>query len=385
MKILIATGIFPPDIGGPATYVPAIARGLCSIGNQVRVITTSEPEGNTRIDKEFPFDVIRVNRRQKYSKRTLELMSRISREARKSDLILANGLFLETSLSSCDVRRPLIFKIVGDDAWERSINRGWTKDTFREFQSRMQGPAATANTVIRSWCVRRADRIIVPSNFLKRIVKGWGVSPSRCRVIYNGVDVAERKAVRPPVSNSGNSGRFRVLTAGRLTKWKRIDAIISAIRSLPEASLTVVGGGPCKQELLDHAVHLDVSNRVTFTGPLEQGALHRTMMDHDAFVLASSYEGLPHVIVEAMKVGIPVVACPSGGTIEIVSHGATGLICQQDPEAISLAFRVLIDNPELRLRLIDSARRFVDDRFTFTAMLQGTQELLHEVMRSSMR
>ena len=61
MKILVVTGIFPPDIGGPATYIPEIAEALLKRGHEVTVLTTSEPEWLDHDDNEHPFPVFRMN------------------------------------------------------------------------------------------------------------------------------------------------------------------------------------------------------------------------------------------------------------------------------------------------------------------------------------
>lgn len=123
MRILITTGIFPPDIGGPATYVPQIAKGLTERGHQVRVLTTSEPEYLNHNDGRYPFPVFRINRRVPLWYRPLYYMQHILHHGRDVDVIYDNGVFLETALANLWLRKPLVMKVVGDEAWERATRQ----------------------------------------------------------------------------------------------------------------------------------------------------------------------------------------------------------------------------------------------------------------------
>ena len=120
MKVLIVTGIFPPDIGGPATYVPLIAKALRERGHQVTVLTTSEPENLRWDDSIYPFQVFRINRRQRIWLRSLKCVVEIFRLGRIADVIYANGIYFEAVIANKFLRKPLVMKIVGDEAWERS-------------------------------------------------------------------------------------------------------------------------------------------------------------------------------------------------------------------------------------------------------------------------
>jgi len=131
-NILIVTGIFPPDIGGPASYVPKITAELCKQGWKATVITLSDSLSHD--DSCYPFRVIRILRPQSKMKRIPQTVWTIAKYAKTADVIFANGLFLESVIASKLKRKPLVMKIVGDWAWERSVNHGWTKDTIDEFQ-----------------------------------------------------------------------------------------------------------------------------------------------------------------------------------------------------------------------------------------------------------
>lgn len=379
MRILITTGIFPPDIGGPATYVPIIAKALLERGHQVIVLTTCEPEHMDWDDSVHPFPVIRMNRRQKIWRRLPNHLAYILRYGRHADIIYANGIYLETVLANKLLRKPLVMKIVGDEAWERSIRKGWTSDSFEDFQHNCQSWQAELLKLLRSWCVKQADKIITPSQYLKRFATKWGVPEERCVVVYNAIEVSfsPNQEIKPPPNIL--NGNIRVITVGRLIPLKNVDKLLQAIAQIPQSCLTIVGDGPCKSELESMAHQLGISNRVWFTGVLPQSAVHTLMMQHDVFAIISSHEGFPFAAVEAMKLGLAVIASPVGGNLEIISDGVNGLLVEPKPETIANALQLLLTNPDLRKRLSLAGRQSAQERFNFAQMVEKTEIILSEV------
>lgn len=357
MKILIVTGIFPPDIGGPATYVPKIALSLAKRGYQVRVLTTGEPENLSGDDSGYPFPVVRINRRIPLWRRPFRYLQQIWRWALDADVIYANGVFWETALMSQWLRKPMVRKVVGDPAWERATNRGWVRDNFEVFQQQRYSWKVELFKVVRSWSLRQADRIIVPSYYLARRVMGWGIDDNRVTVIYNAVELPE--TIQPatlPLKTSMN-----IVTAGRLVAWKQVDRVIEAIATLPDVGLVIIGDGPERSRLQSLARVLEIGDRVYFSGQLPPQEMLALMAACDLFVLNSTYEGLPHVILEAMSLGLPVVATAVGGTPELVRDGENGRLITDDT-LLSEVFSQLLYCPAWRQKLalgaIDTVRQF---------------------------
>ena len=111
MDILITVGIFPPDIGGPASFVPKIAKYLINKGHNVKIICLSDKEHLTYKDD---INVIRINRSSPIIFRWLKTIVKIYRVSKKSDLIFVNGLGTETTIANLFSRKKVIRKIVGD-------------------------------------------------------------------------------------------------------------------------------------------------------------------------------------------------------------------------------------------------------------------------------
>src|SRR5687768_14071409 len=132
LRILIITGIFPPDIGGPATYVPQMATALSERGHRVTVLTLSDRlDGD---DTGYCFPLRRLPRHRSRLWRWVRVIAQIMRLGRGVDVLFVNGLALEATLANLWLRRPMVQKIVGDLAWEQATNRGWVSDSFEAFQ-----------------------------------------------------------------------------------------------------------------------------------------------------------------------------------------------------------------------------------------------------------
>jgi len=394
LRILVTTGIFPPDIGGPATYVPGMAEALASRGHEVTVVAPQERSDVLHAPLACPiadgctssapsYRLVRFQRARylRYANFFVELgraLATIMREARACDVLFVNGLGLPAVMASRLAGKPMVVKVVGDGAWELAHARGWTTLDLDEFQE------------VRDWWVRllrwwhhqaarRARAVIVPSRYLAHIVEEWGVPASRIHVVYNAFDpLAPQDALSLDLGLGPHFYQgLRLVTVGRLVPHKRIDGIIAVLGRIEDATLVVVGDGPQGPALRALAQRLGLAERVRLVGrlPVEQvwGLLAHYA---DVFVLNSIYEGLPHVLLEAATFGVPVVATAVGGTPEIVQDGETGLLIPpHSPGDLLAALQYLQADPDLRHRLATGARRSMV-RFSFERMVEETERVL---------
>ncbi len=382
MRILITSDIFPPDAGGPATYVPLVARELQQRGHFVRVLTYSEAR-HDGLDSTYAFQVERVVLRDCRPIRLLRAFQRIAVNARQADVLYVNGLLIETALVNWFLRKPAVAKVVGDIAWERARDKGWIKDQFEEFQQRRYTRSIELRRRLRNCALRQMRAVIVPSAYLQRIIVGWGIRAQRSHVIYNALEFAplDQQPQTLPLST-----QQRVITICRLTGWKGVDALIEAIGTLPDAGLVVVGEGPERPELEALVRRLKLDDRVHFAGQIEQERVGAFLAACDLFVLNSRYEGLPHVVLEAMAAGLPVVATDVGGIGEVVQSGVNGKLIQsvegrvsheENVRALRQAMVEVLQDAELRRRCAagrEDARR----RFSACAMASAVESILKQ-------
>ena len=377
MNVLIVTGIFPPDIGGPATYVPQVSAALSERGHDITVVTLSDSVDPHHDNEEHPFRVVRIPRRMFRPWRVLRTVAEIIRLGRDAGLLFVNGMWMEAVLANIFLRKPLVHKVVGDHAWERAINLGWASDNFEDFQKKRYGVKVETLKAVRSWWARKADTVVVPSRYLARWVVRWGVPEERLVVIYNGVEPLN--GVQPaevPLRTPTN-----LVTVGRLVPWKRVDMVIEAIARLENSGLIVVGDGPVLKSLQGLARKLGVSDRVYFAGRRSKTETLALMAACDIFVLNSTYEGFPHVVLEAMSLGLPVIATAVGGIPEVVQDGDNGLlIAPKNDGAVWEALSKLIASTSERERLAAGAKGTVN-KFSRFNMVVETERVLKAVSR----
>jgi glycosyltransferase involved in cell wall biosynthesis len=212
------------------------------------------------------------------------------------------------------------------------------------------------------WAAARAAGIVAVSEALRTRLIALGIEASRIEMLRNGVDLelfaprdraAARRALGLDVDGTV------VLSVGQLISLKGHDLALQAVARLSGATLVIVGEGPQAAALERLAAQLGVSERVRFPGAMPQERLATWYSAADALVLASSREGLPNVLLEALACGTPVVATAVWGTPEIVAAPAAGrLVEARTPEALAAALRDLLADPPARAAVRAFAERF---------------------------
>ena len=208
----------------------------------------------------------------------------------------------------------------------------------------------------------------------------WGASTSfstsileeKIEVIYNAVSVKEIGTVPEAVEKLS---RPLVVNVGRLVPWKHIGGVIDATAGIFGASLAIIGDGPEHATLARHA-NEKLPGRAVLTGSLSHEDTLAVMKSADALVLNSSYEGLSHLLIEAVMLGVSVIATNVGGNAEVITDGENGLLVPAgDPPALAHALALILSDKELRTRLSTNVRRSAE-RFSVETMLKRTLDVL---------
>ncbi len=346
MRILIVSNLFPPDIGGPATYVPKIAAELAGRGHSIGVVGGAPPGYVNGSDEPRPYPVFRVSRGLPLLKRLAVACQLLFRAARRADALYVQGLAgpeMAAVLVGRLLGKPVALKIVGDNAWEYAIRKGLTDDGIDDFQRNAYGPKLRLVRALVHNYARLVSRLIVPSEYLKGIVRGWGVPEDRVVVIRNAlttqpIDLERRAAEQPALKRELGLDGPLLVTSARLYPWKNLDFLIDVAPHLPEGMrLAIVGGGPDHAALAERARAAGVADRVRITGDVSHDEVQRYLRAADVFILNTRYEGLSHVMLEAMAAGAPVLASRVGGNPEVIAHERNGLLVPLDDRAAILA------------------------------------------------
>ena len=193
MKLLLATGIYPPDIGGPATYAVLLEKEFPKKGIDVDVVTY----GPAGVSRSFPKGL-----------RHFIFFLKCYLAALKSNIVLAQDTIsagLPALFAARLSGKKFIIRVPGDYVWEQSVQRFGVKDSIDDFQYKKYGWRVEFLRSIQKFVVNNADIVITPSKYFGNLVSKWVKDPSKIHVIYNGIELKNSKSeIRNP-KHSGES------------------------------------------------------------------------------------------------------------------------------------------------------------------------------------
>jgi len=363
MNILVVSGIWPPDVGGPATHAPELASWLVARGHRVEAVTTAGAKPAAQ-----SYRVHWVSRRLPPGARHAAVVAAVAAAARRADVVYATSMTGRTAAGAAIARRPFVAKLTSDPAFERSRRRRLVGGETVAFQAGGGGPGAGALRSIRDWGVRRAAAVVCPSAYIAELAARW-------RGTSDGVTVLPNPAPSPGEATAVDfpGERPHVAFVGRLTAAKNLGVAIRAMRGLEAGTLVVVGDGEERSRLEGSA-----GQRVRFVGARPRGEALGFLAAADVAVLPSAWENFPHAAVEALAMGTPVVATRVGGVPEIVHDGENGLLVEPgDGPAFAAALARVVADDELRRRLAAAAAPSVS-RFAADAVYGELERILRE-------
>ncbi len=351
MNVLIVSGVWPPDIGGPASHGPDLGRHLAARGHCVRAVTTTPGA----LAGDFP--VVTSSREHALPVRLARGLTDIAAGAREADVVYATGLYSRSALVSRVSRVPLVLKLTNDPAYERAVNRGWFGGTLEEFQFVRRPRGAVALRRLRDASLRQAATLIVPSRYLARIAERWTVAPPEIEVVPNPFPVVTEGRPREELRARFGMTSPTLVYAGRFAPVKNLPLAVEAMGRAGRGALVLIGDGPDRDRVRAAIERHRVSDRVRLEPPVDRDEVLDWLRAADAVLLSSDSENHPHVAVEALSVGTPVIATAVGGVPEIVDAGRNGLLVgRRDAAALGEAIAGIAEDLDLLGRLRAGAR-----------------------------
>jgi glycosyltransferase involved in cell wall biosynthesis len=374
VRVLIVSGIWPPDVGGPATHAPEVADFLHARGHDVEVLTTAAGPPDVR-----PYPVHWVPRRLPPLRRYARGAALAARAARRAEVVYSTGMIGRTRVGALLGRAPRVVKLTGDPAYERALRYGLTTLPLDAFQ-RSRGLRIAALRAVRDAALSGASLYLCPSESLRRIASGWPLAPERVRVLPNPVsspDTGDRDELRRRHGFAGPT----LVAAGRLVRQKALGVALEALRGCEGVELVLAGDGPERERLEAQARELGLETRTRFLGAQPRETVFELLAAADAVLLSSDWENFPHAVVEGLAAGTPVIATDVGGVGEIVTDGVNGLLVpSQDPAALADAIHGFLGDPLLQERLRAAAQGSVRD-YAPERIYERLESLLAEAAR----
>jgi phosphatidylinositol alpha-1,6-mannosyltransferase len=374
--ILVVSEVFPPAIGGSGMLLENVYRRIR--GRKVRVLAGSPPAGQVY---EGPLDVSYVDMaapdwgvlRPASFRRHLRLCRAIRAAAaggQEHGFAIHCARALPEGLAALAAARgPVVCWLHGEEL----------------------GYASTSREL--SWLARRVYRrcaavIANSANSRDLLIRDWGIDPSKISVVHPGVDPSR---FRPDTDGStirarlGIGSELVLLSVGRLQRRKGHDMALQAIAQVRDTCAVryvITGDGPHRTELERLAQDLGLEGVVDFVGSVPEADLPAWYAAADVFLLPNrldgvDFEGFGIVFLEAAASGLPVIAGRSGGAVEAVVDGVTGMLVEPtNVEAIAGAIRELSARPTLRDAMGSAGRRRVEDSFSWQTVAARAESVM---------
>lgn len=258
-----------------------------------------------------------------------------------------------------------------------------TRASERRFEKAARAMAKLANRLLPGKA--RAAALVVANSRTRRALAVD--HPNIVTLAENGVDLemfsAGRKAT-PSVA-----GTIRLVYVGRLVDWKAVDVTLQAVARARlagiEATIDIVGSGPEQRKLETLAAQLDIEDAATFHGFMKQEQCADILRQADALMLNSVFECGGAVVLEAMSIGLPVIAPDWGGPADYVRAEETGLLVHPSPRSdfadrLAQAIAVLAADPKARVEMGDAGADLIRAEFDWERKVDRMLEIYADAL-----
>ena len=361
MHVAFVTHAYPRwdgDVAG--TFIERLATALTARGHRITVIAPSD-EGRGGPELRSGIDVLRV-RYATPERETLAYRGTMVEATRSLGGKVA-AISLTTALS-----RP-IKRLMRASRVDVVHAHWWIPSGVAAWLAHRGSPSGYVVTM-HGTDVRLLGRSRALASLAGRVLRNAGVVTAVSSYLVDGAarstGLARDKIVVQPMPadlarfNRKSRGGGGVVTVGRLVAQKRIDTVLESVARLKEdgltVPLTVIGDGPLRVALEEHAARLGIATTTKFTGEVAPNELSQAIGEADAFVFAAEGEGLGLAAAEALILGIPVVATEGGGGVrDIVPATGPGRIVRDgDPDGMAAAVAELLSDNAAREQAVEA-------------------------------
>jgi glycosyltransferase involved in cell wall biosynthesis len=362
VNIMLVTGIFPPDIGGPAKFISKLATWLISRGHRVTVLSLTDREVDVDISPELSPRLVLLSRKSHSKFSRFRAIRKFLKSAHgKFDVVLLNGLYLEFFIGTLflEFAPKIYYKVVGDYLWEYFRLHRFTSISFDVFNRQH----SLLKKVLRSIFLipfHSSGKFLVPSQNLRRTLVLWGIADQRITVIENcflgdRFELLEEQEDIEEKYLFNSSATVNLITVARLVNWKGVDQLINLLQHRKDYNLSIVGDGPELGRLVEIVKELRLSERVKFWGRLSEESTLKIIGNSSIFVLNSEYEGMSHTILEAMACGTPVIAALTSGNVELLNNECGILFQHGNQSQLEIVIDMITTDDQLRQKLVVDA------------------------------
>lgn len=344
-KIIFCTGIFWPDIGGPAKFVNILSKELIGLGHDVKVITYAESDSVEE-------NIIRVSRNRPKLSRYLKYLRCLLKEARGADFIYAFDIFsvgLPSVVARFFGKAKLLMRLGGDIQWEQAVERGYAGTLRQYYENRDFGLKERIQYLVSSFVLKNVDALIFNSELLRDIyAKQRGVPLERTEIIKN---------IKPNTVTPGNADvkNRKILFAGRLVGFKNIFNLIKAFSAIDPgkydgAVLEIVGSGPLEKSLADFIGANRLGERVRLLPAISHEKMMEKYQESEVVAVVSLTEVNSNIVSEAISLRKKILLSRESELYYIGFRGGNAYFADPlDAESIKEGIEAALsgENPEM--------------------------------------
>lgn len=314
-KLLIATGIYPPDIGGPATYSYNLTEEFKKKGLEVKIVAYGEKEKN-----ESRQDVHLVSRRHNILNRYFKYFCAILELSSTADLVYCLDLVsagLPTILAAKLRGKKIIFRFGGDFLWEKAFQNGWTGKSLNGYYPSIKSVKEKLLFYF-CYCLLKGGNYFVFSSKLQADIyrKYYRLPSDKITIIDNPIQNLQRLDCAAKKENF-------IIFAGRLIKLKNVISLIEAFSQVDskDVKLLILGDGPEEERIKERIKELKLEKRVLVEKSLSHGELIKKLQISKFFILPSITEISPNVALECLSIFKPILITKENGlNPSVTSH-----------------------------------------------------------------
>ena len=338
MKILIATGIYPPDVGGPATYAANLSRGLLRLNCAVKIVSYGKQ------NSEAKNGVIFIDRTKNIFGRYLIFFWRVYRAAAWADIVYILDLvsvgfpaMMAAKLSG----KKIVFRTGGDFLWEKAYQSGWTDLPLVKYYENKKSRREKILMGFCRWILKNINLIIFSTKLQAAIYEKYYRVPAGKSVILSNA--------LPRVRAGQAEAQFKdsIIFAGRLIGLKNLERLIRVFAAIEtKADLLMFGAGPAREKLQKIIQGFGLENRVKLMGVVPHVRLMEIIAGCRFLILPSITEISPNLALECIGLGQAVILTRETGLDDIL----TGHLLLVDPlseKDLEDKIRYLLDDNNL--------------------------------------
>jgi len=313
IKVLIATGIYPPDIGGPATYAERLSQELKKLNCEIKIITYGEKVVDNQTD------IILIDKTKNIFLKYLNFFWQACKIAPWADIIYTLDLMsagLPAALAAKLNGKKVVFRTGGDFLWEKAYRNGWTKVFLSQYYAQKKTAKEKFLIYFCGWLLKRIDLIIFSTKLQANIYeKYYGVAPLKIKILANALPVIKVEA----------DSRFKdsIIFAGRLIDLKNLERLIKAFTKIKQSKINLLlfGEGPEEKNLRELIINLGAQNKIKLMSAVPHEKLMGIIAGCRFFILPSLTEISPNLALECVGLAKPVVLTKENGLDgEITKH-----------------------------------------------------------------